>query len=174
MTKVRNLANKTQKKSLHYAKPNDTVANVLQRLSDLDLGAMLIIENEQIIGIFSERDYARKLLLKGRSELSTPVKDVMKTNVLYVTPEYSLEECLALMTKKRVKHLPVIENGKLLSVISIEDVAAALIEDQVHHIAELTMYITGSSLYNLSPALPENVRELIWTHKKYSETSVSA
>jgi predicted transcriptional regulator len=147
-----------------HVMPHDTVATAIQRMSEYNLGAVLVLENHEIVGIFSERDYARKIMLMGKSSLTTPVFSVMAVNVIYVTPNYTLDECLAIMTNKHFRHLPVIENGKLVSLISIEDVAAALIEGKEFMIAELTKYITGAFHFQSKPALPPVVNELVW-HK---------
>lgn len=147
--------------SVQSVAPNDTVAMALQKMADFNLGAILVIDRNQISGIFSERDYARKILLQGKSSLTTPVFEVMNPRVIYVTPDYTLEECLALMTSKKMRHLPVIENTKLLSVITMEDVVAALIEDQVFYINELTKYVTGSLMLEEENSPHHLVRELV-------------
>jgi len=95
------------------------------------------------VGIFSERDYARKVILKGKSSKDTPVQEIMSSHVLYVRPEQTIEDCMALMTDKRVRHLPVLEQGKIAGVISIGDVVKALIAEQQFIIEQLQNYITG-------------------------------
>lgn len=154
-----------QKKSgqVQFVTPTDTVAMALQKMADQDLGAILVIDDNRIVGIFSERDYARKILLKGKSSLTTPVFEVMNPRVIYVTPDYTLEECLALMTKKKMRHLPVIDHSRLLSVITMEDVVKALIEDQVFYINELTKYVTGSLVLENEDSPHHLVRDLFWT-----------
>lgn len=154
-----------QKKSgqVQFVIPTDTVATALQKMADQDLGAILVIDDNRIVGIFSERDYARKILLRGKSSLTTPVSEVMNPRVIYVSPDYTLEECLALMTKKKMRHLPVIDNSRLLAVITMEDVVKALIEDQVFYINELTKYVTGSLVLENEDSPHHSVRELFWT-----------
>lgn len=149
-------------KYIPSVEPTDTVATALQKMADYDLGAILIMKDDRIEGVFSERDYARKILLKGKSSLTTPISEVMTTQVIYVTPEYTLEECLALMTKKKMHHLPVIEGNKLLSFVNMEDVVAALIEDQVFYINELTKYVSGELIAEPESPYPTRVRELVY------------
>lgn len=147
----------------HWVKPDETVATALKKMSDHNLGAILVLEKNQVTGLFSERDYARKLLLQGRSSLTTPVKEVMTTDVLYVTPDYLLDECMALMTSKKIRHLPVIDQGRLLSVLSMDEVAEALLEGKEFMIAELTRYITGAPEPEVYRPKFKTVRELIWS-----------
>jgi len=148
---------------VQFIAPIDTVATALQIMADNDLGAILVIDQNRIVGIFSERDYARKILLKGKSSLTTPVSEVMNSRVIYVTPDYTLEECLALMTKRKMRHLPVIDHSKLLSVITMEEVVGALIDDQVFYINELTKYVTGSLVLEDTDSPHHFVRELVWS-----------
>lgn len=150
----------------HWVKPDETVAMALKEMSDHNLGAILILEKNQVVGLFSERDYARKILLHGRSSLTTPVKDVMTTDVLYVTPGYLLDECMALMTSKKIRHLPVIDQGQLLSVLSIDEVAEALLEGKEFMIAELTRYITGAPKQEIYRPTTKKVKELIWSKER--------
>lgn len=142
--------------------PYDTVANTIQKMSDYDLGAILVIDNTEIVGVFSEKDYARKLLLKGKSSLDTLVHEVMVTDVIYVTPEYNLEDCLALMIHKHIRHLPVISCDKVIALISMETITSALLEGKEFEIASLLQYITGSLTLDWKTAKPVQVRELIW------------
>jgi CBS domain-containing protein len=102
-----------------------------------------VVENDQVVGIVSERDYARKVVLKGKTSLDTPVRDIMTPQVYFVNPDCTAEECMALMTEKRVRHLPVIENNKLVGVISIGDVVKSIISSQKVTIEHLQNYIMG-------------------------------
>jgi CBS domain-containing protein len=124
--------------------PENTVYEALERLADKDVGALLVLDNGDLVGIFSERDYARKVSLRDRKAEETPVSSVMSERVLYVRPEQSVEECMALMTDKRIRHLPVVDEGRLVGLISIGDVVKAVISDQVFVIQQLENYITGS------------------------------
>ena len=115
----------------------------IQLLAEKGIGALLVMTDDQLVGIFSERDYARKVALKGKSSLDTPVRDVMTTDVLVISPEDSNEYCMALMTDKRVRHLPVIENSKVIGIISIGDLVKDIISEQEFTIRQLESYIHG-------------------------------
>lgn len=126
--------------------PNMTVCNALERMAKYDLGALLVIKNHKILGIFSERDYARKVMLEDRSSKTTPISEVMSTNVIFVNRAYSLEECLGIMAKNRVRHLPVIDEvtGQLIDFVSMMDVVGGMMENKDFMIDQLTRYINGS------------------------------
>lgn len=123
--------------------PDTTVYDALKLMADKNLGAVVVLEGEVLVGIFSERDYARKVILKGKASRETLVKEIMSADVITLRPEQSIEECMALMTHKRIRHLPVIDNNKLIGVISIGDVVKAIISDQEYTIKQLENYITG-------------------------------
>lgn len=123
--------------------PDATVLDALKLMADKDIGALLVLDGEQVAGIFSERDYARKIILRGRLSKDTPVKDIMSTSVLYVSPEQSIEDCMALMTQKRIRHLPVMDSKKLVGLVSIGDVVNAIISTKGYEIKQLEHYITG-------------------------------
>ncbi|MDD8031707.1 MAG: CBS domain-containing protein [Acidobacteriota bacterium] len=123
--------------------PEATVFEALKIMADKGIGALVVVENDQVVGVISERDYARKVVLKGKSSLETPVKEIMTTQVYVVTPEATAEECMALMTEKRIRHLPVIQEKKLAGVISIGDVVKSIISSQKITIEHLQNYIMG-------------------------------
>ncbi|GAB4560117.1 MAG: CBS domain-containing protein [Anaerolineae bacterium] len=123
--------------------PDTTVYDALRLMADKNIGAVLVLDGDQVVGILSERDYARKVVLRGRSSLNTPVSDIMTTKVYYVHPDQSIEECMGLMTDKRIRHLPVVEDGRLVGVISIGDVVKEIIEQQGITIRHLENYIMG-------------------------------
>ena len=123
--------------------PDDTVYSALELMAEKNIGAVLVIAGDNIVGIMSERDYARKVILKGKFSKDTPVHEIMTERVLFVTPEHTVRECLALMTQRRFRHLPVVDGGKLIGLISIGDVVKALIADQEFTIEQLENYITG-------------------------------
>ena len=123
--------------------PDTMVFDALNLMAEKNLGAVLVIEGGKIAGIFSERDYARKVILKGKSSKETLVKEIMTEDVLFVRPNHSIEECMALMTDKHIRHLPVIDGEQLVGVISIGDVVKAVISDQEYTIKQLENYITG-------------------------------
>ena len=120
-----------------------TVYDALKLMADKGIGALLVIENEKILGIFSERDYARKVVLQGRSSKDMKISEIMSRNVCIVHAEQTVEECMALMTEKHIRHLPVLEGEKLLGIISIGDVVKAFIAEKEFIIKELENYITG-------------------------------
>jgi CBS domain-containing protein len=124
--------------------PEAMVYEALKLMSEKEIGALLVLEQGRLVGIISERDYARKVILKGKSSLETPVREIMTEKVVFVRPENTLEECMALMTDKRVRHLPVFEGGELRGVISIGDLVKATIAHKDFVIRQLETYITGS------------------------------
>jgi CBS domain-containing protein len=121
--------------------PSMSVFEALQKMAEFDVGALVILDEGRLVGIFSERDYARKLILHGKSSRETRVEEIMTTRVVCIGPDRSAEECMALMTDKRVRHLPVLEDKKVVAVISIGDVVREMIEDQKHTIEQLEQYI---------------------------------
>ncbi len=123
--------------------PSGTVYEALELMAAQNIGALLVLEKDKIVGIFTERDYARKVVLKGKTSKTVTVGELMTTEVLYVNPDDTIENCMAIMTDKRARHLPVMENGKLIGVVSIGDVVKAIISDREFMIRELERYITG-------------------------------
>ncbi len=123
--------------------PESSVFDALQLMSEKDVGALLVLQDNELVGIFSERDYARKVILKGKTAKDTTVKDIMSTKVQYVSPEQTLDECMALMTEKHLRHLPVYKDKELVGVISIGDVIKAIISGQKIEISQLENYIKG-------------------------------
>lgn len=123
--------------------PDASVYDALELMAEKEVGALVVIEEGRLIGLISERDYARKLVLQGRSSRETPVRDVMTAKVICVRPDQTVEECMALMTDKRVRHLPVVEEGDLTGVVSIGDLVKAIIADQQFIIEQLENYISG-------------------------------
>ncbi len=121
--------------------PQDTAYKALQIMSKENLGGLLVIDNGKIVGIFTERDYARKVILKGKSSKTTTVSELMTKEVLYVDPGTSVEDCMALMTEKCVRHLPVMEKKQLVGVVTVGDVVKQMISDQKFKIQEMERYI---------------------------------
>ena len=122
----------------------DTVYKGLQIMAEKDVGALVVLNSHgNVVGLFSERDYARKVILMGKSSLTTYIKDLMVTQIHVVTSQDSIELCMKLMTESHIRHLPVMEDGKLKGLVSIGDVVNHLIKDQKFQIKELTRYITG-------------------------------
>jgi CBS domain-containing protein len=122
--------------------PDDSVYNALTLMAEANVGSLLVMDGERLMGIFTERDYARKVILHGKSSKETKVREIMTDKVCYVTPEASLEECMALMTDKRVRHLPVLDGEGVVGVVSIGDVVKETISDQQFIIEQLERYIT--------------------------------
>ncbi|MBN1933081.1 MAG: CBS domain-containing protein [Anaerolineae bacterium] len=125
--------------------PNATVYEALELMADKNIGAVLVIDDDNLVGILSERDYARKVILKGLASKETPVRKIMTEKVICVQTTQTAEECMALMTDKHIRHLPVIKDGQLVGVISIGDVVKAIISDQEFTIEQLENYITGGA-----------------------------
>ncbi len=123
--------------------PDSTVYDAIDLMAHRGIGALLVMEGERLVGIVSERDYARKVVLKGRSSRDTLVREIMTEQVICIRPQLTVEEAMALMTDKRVRHLPVVVDKKVVGVISIGDVVRGIIEDREFEIQQLTNYITG-------------------------------
>jgi CBS domain-containing protein len=123
--------------------PQTTVFDALRLMADRNIGALLVLEGEKLAGIFSERDYARKVILKGKASKDTAVSEIMTAVVVTVRPSHTVEECMELMTANRIRHLPVLDGEELAGVISIGDVVKAIISDREFTIKQLENYITG-------------------------------
>jgi CBS domain-containing protein len=123
--------------------PDATVFDALQRMAEKEIGALVVMEGDKVVGLISERDYARKVFLHGRASPTTLVKEIMTSPVVYTRYEQSIEECMALVTEKRIRHLPVMAEGKLAGVISIGDLVKSIISDQQFIIEQLVRYISG-------------------------------
>jgi CBS domain-containing protein len=123
--------------------PGATVFDALRLMAEKEIGALVVMEGERVVGVLSERDYARKVVLLGRTSPTTAVKEIMTSPVVYTHSEQSIEECMALVTEKRVRHLPVMEEGKLVGLISIGDLVKSIIADQQFIIEQLVRYISS-------------------------------
>ena len=117
--------------------------DALKLMADKNIGALLVMEGEEVAGIITERDYARKIVLMSRSSKQTPVREIMTSAVMYVRPDQTSEECMVLMTENRLRHLPVIDDGRLLGIISIGDLVKDIIAEQRFTIEQLEHYISG-------------------------------
>ncbi|MFC1481577.1 CBS domain-containing protein [Candidatus Neomarinimicrobiota bacterium] len=120
-----------------------TVYDAIKLMADKDIGALLVLSGKKVEGIFTERDYARKVILEGKASEKLPVKTIMTARVTYITMENTLDECMAVMTEKRVRHLPVMDNDHLAGIISIGDVVKAIISGQEYEIKQLEHYVEG-------------------------------
>ena len=123
--------------------PEATVFEAIQMMADKNVGALLVTAEGKLIGIISERDYSRKVILKGRSSKETPVREILSGRVIFVTPDHTVEECMRLMTEHRVRHLPVLEGEQIAGVVSIGDLVNWIIGAQNSAIHQLETYITG-------------------------------
>ncbi len=123
--------------------PNATVYEALSMMADKDVGALLVTENDALVGIISERDYARKIILLGKTSKETLVSEIMTTVLYTVHPDQTMEECMELMTNHHIRHLPIVENDQILGVISIGDVVKAIIFQQRQTIKDMEKYVTG-------------------------------
>lgn len=133
----------TKKPAVYSIEPRATVYAALKLMAEKNVGALVVLDGGQLAGIFSERDYARKVALLGKSSKDTPVGEVMTAKVVTIDPDRTAGECMALMTEKRFRHLPVMENAQLLGVISIGDVVRAVVEEQQFTIKQLESYISS-------------------------------
>ncbi len=122
--------------------PEDSVYEAIELMANKEVGALVVMDGDSLVGVLSERDYARKVVLQGRSSKGTKIKEIMTSRVAYARPEQTVEECMALMTDKRIRHLPVMDGDELLGVISIGDLVKAIIEEQQHVIEQLEQYIS--------------------------------
>ncbi|WP_423821203.1 CBS domain-containing protein [Salinisphaera sp. SPP-AMP-43] len=123
--------------------PESSVFEALELMSEKNIGAVLVLESGRLVGLLSERDYARKVILENRTSRDTPVRDVMTTRVAYVEPSMKIQDCLALMTDKRFRHLPVMANDKLVGLVSIGDLVKGVLAEKEFMIEQLEQYITG-------------------------------
>lgn len=124
--------------------PADTVFDAIKKMADKNVGSLVVIEDGRLVGIITERHYARNVVLKGRASPKTRVGEIMEPNVVYVRPDHTVEQCMALMTSKMVRHLPVIEDENLLGIVSIGDLVKSIIRDQKFVIEQLEHYISGT------------------------------
>ena len=129
--------------AVHAVRPTDTVLDALGVMAEHEVGAVLVLDDEKLCGILTERDYARKVVLAGRSSKDSQIKDIMTTHVICVAPNRTIDECMALMTDKRVRHLPVLDHKQVVGVVSIGDLVKATIAEHEFTISQLQSYIAG-------------------------------
>ena len=123
--------------------PGENVYSAIKKMAEKDVGSVLVMDGATLVGILTEREYARNVVLKGRSSPQTLVRDIMSTQVAYVAPDDTVEECMAIMTEKRVRHLPVVEDEAVAGIISIGDLVKSIIDEQRFTIGQLETYISG-------------------------------
>ena len=138
-TLVRNML--TGKTDVHTVGPDDTVLDALRVMATHNIGAVLVTSGDELVGILSERDYARKMVLHGKASHDTAVREVMTATLVSVTPRWTCDECMAVMTERHVRHLPVLDEGRLMGVISIGDVVRAVVQEQQSTITTLESFI---------------------------------
>jgi CBS domain-containing protein len=130
-------------RAIHAIGPERPVLEAIRMMADKYVGALLVMRGDELLGIVSERDYARKVILKGKSSADTPVSDIMTASVLTVNPGDSAHRCMRLMTEKRIRHLPVVEDSRVVGVLSIGDLVKAVIDEQAETLEQLQRYIVG-------------------------------
>lgn len=133
----------TKGDEIWHTTPEDSVLDAIKLMAEKKIGALLVMEEDNLSGIVSERDYARKVILQGKSSRETPVRDIMTAEVTVINPQETVEQCMTLMTEKRMRHLPVVDNGKVVGVVSIGDLVKAIIAEQQFHIEQLESYIAS-------------------------------
>ena len=143
MTVVAEILKSKPDAAVHSIAPSASVLDALKSMAQLRIGALLVMEGKDIVGILTERDYARIIALMGRTSLTTLVSDVVTTAVMYVQPTQSSEECMALMTQNRLRHLPVVDDGMVIGMISIGDLVKDIISEQQFIIEQMKHYISG-------------------------------
>jgi CBS domain-containing protein len=143
MTTVAQILQSKSDHTIHSIAPTASVFDAVKLMSEKNIGALLVMEGGKIVGVVTERDYARKVILMAKSSKETPVRDIMTTQVMYVRPNQTSEECMVLMTENRVRHLPVMDQGKLIGLVSIGDLVKDVIAEQKFIIEQLEHYIAG-------------------------------
>ncbi|SDX28261.1 CBS domain-containing protein [Collimonas sp. OK242] len=147
MKTVAQILKTKQNQAVYTISPGAKVLDAVRMMADKSVGALLVVEHEteqeKIVGIVTERDYARKMILMGRSSTDTFVRDIMTSSVMYVRPDDTNEQCMALMTENRLRHLPILDDGKLIGIISIGDLVKDIISEQQFIIQQLEHYIMG-------------------------------
>jgi CBS domain-containing protein len=143
MTTIRQLLDQ-KGRTVWSIRPDATVFDAMAKMAERDIGSLVVMDGQKLVGIITERHYSRNVVLKGRTSPATPVRDIMEARVVFATPEQSVEQCMAVMTDKRVRHLPVLEGQKLVGIISIGDLVKSIISDQKFIIEQLVHYIQSS------------------------------
>jgi CBS domain-containing protein len=124
-------------------KPNASVYSAIELMADKDISALLVMEGEKLIGVMSERDYARKVILKGRSSRETRVEEIMTPSIISAHPDQSVKECMVLMTRNQIRHLPILEDGEICGVVSLGDLVKTIISEQELTIKNLEPFVSG-------------------------------
>lgn len=143
MKTARQLLQEKSRQAIFSVTPSSTVYQALQLMAEKDIGAVLVMEGDRLAGIFSERDYARKVVLQGKTSAGTPISDIMTKRVVFAKPSHTIDQCMAIMSEKRFRHLPVMEGETVLGVLSITDLVREQIAEQQFTIEQLEHYIHG-------------------------------
>lgn len=144
MLSVRQLLSGKNIDTVYSVRSDQTVIEALELMAAKNIGAVMVIDDDRLVGIFSERDYARKGIIQGRKAKSTPISEVMTSGVYTVDPTQTLEDCMATMSSKHIRHLPVVDGDRVVGLVSVSDIVAAIIREQAHRIQNLESYISGS------------------------------
>ncbi len=144
MISVKQLLEGKRTSEVFHVTPNHMVIDALELMASKNIGAVMVLDGERLAGIFSERDYARKGIIQGRKAKSTPVAEVMTHNVFTVSPTMRIEDCMKLFSDKHIRHLPVVDHGKVIGMVSIGDVVTTIMNEQKMHINFLEQYISGA------------------------------
>ena len=128
---------------VHFIHPDASVFDALKMMAENNIGSLVVLEDGKLVGVITERHYAREIVLKGRTSLGTLVRDIMSTKVIYARPDQSVEECMAVMTARAVRHLPVLEGARIVGIVSIGDMVKSVIDDQKFIIEQLEHFIHG-------------------------------
>jgi CBS domain-containing protein len=143
MKNVTELLKSKPQRAMVAVRPDDTVLDAIKILAREDIGAAVVVSGDRLVGIFSERDYTRKVVLRGRHSETTKVEEIMTANVVCVSPRAKTRDCMALMSEKNIRHLPVVEEGRVVGMVSIRDIVTDIIADQDFTISQLEHYISG-------------------------------
>jgi CBS domain-containing protein len=142
-TPIRFVLDAKSSSDVYWLPPDASVYEAIELMATKSIGAVLVLEAGQLVGIMSERDYARKVILKGKSSRETPIKEIMSSPVVFVTPDCRVDQAMALMTERRIRHLPIVEHGRVIGVVSIGDLVKFVVNEQAATINHLHAYITG-------------------------------
>ena len=129
---------------IHAVSPDATVFDAIKLMSERGVGALLVMQDDQLTGVISERDYTRKVILKGRSSSSTTVQEIMTSNIITLAPDNNIDQCMALMNENQIRHLPIVENGRVMGVVTIMDVIKNILSEKEFIIEQMESYIAGS------------------------------
>ena len=142
MQTVAHILDEKKSSAIYFVSPDDTVYTAIEMMAQKSIGALVVLERGKLVGILSERDYARKVILKNRSSKATPVREIMTSKVITIHPEQRIEDCMAIMKEKKIRHLPVKSEGELVGIISIGDVIRSIISEHEYTIQQLESYIS--------------------------------